>query len=209
MLMIIDYGIGNLGSIKNMIQHVGADAYITNEPSQLKNATGIILPGVGSFGRGMDLLHKGNWIDALNSRTLQGGVPTLGICLGMQLMARQSEESTGIEGLGWLEADVVRFQCGKEDRLRVPHMGWNTVKPRPHSALIENDGVEKRFYFVHSYHVICDYETDIAGTTSYGQTFVSSVQHGNIFGIQPHPEKSHRFGMNVFKKFLGMTAKSC
>jgi len=206
--MIVNYGIGNLGSIRNMIHYVGGKAHIASDPSDIKNATGIILPGVGSFGRGMDLLRKGGWIDALNSKTLHDKVPTLGICLGMQLMGRRSEESPEVEGLCWIEADVVRFCCGENERLRIPHMGWNIIKPEPNSDLIGDDE-EKRFYFVHSYHVVCDQESDIAGTTFYGQTFVSAIQHDNIFGLQPHPEKSHRFGMDVFRKFLNMVAETC
>jgi glutamine amidotransferase len=209
MLMVIDYGVGNVGSIRNMIRHVGREAITVKDPAELEGASGIILPGVGKFGRGMKHLSEGGWIDALNRCVIEQQVPTLGICLGMQLMTRGSEESPGVKGLGWVAADTLRFQFEAEDRLRVPHMGWNIVKPVAGSSLMDDDYEEKRFYFVHSYHVVCDQDEDVAGTTFYGRRFVSAIQRGNLFGFQPHPEKSHRFGMDVFRKFIAMSEPTC
>ncbi len=209
MLMVIDYGVGNVGSIRNMIRYLGGEAISTKDPAELEGASGIILPGVGKFGRGMKHLREGGWIDALNRCVIERQIPILGICLGMQLMTRGSEESPGVEGLGWLAADTVRFQFEAEDRLRVPHMGWNIVKPSKNSRLLDDDGEEKRFYFVHSYHVVCDQDEDVAGTTFYVRRFISAIQRGNLFGFQPHPEKSHRFGMDVFRKFIAMSDPTC
>jgi len=209
MLTIVDYGVGNVGSIKNMIKHVGGDAIVARAPEDLEHATQIVLPGVGNFGHAMDLLNDGGWSAALTSCALQKRIPTLGICLGMQLMTRGSEESPGVEGLSWIEADTVRFDDARDRRLKIPHMGWNVVTPRQNSLLLDQSGQESRFYFVHSYHVRCDRDEDIAGTTIHGRLFTSCIQRRNLFGFQPHPEKSHKFGMSVFRKFVEIGKKRC
>ena len=204
MIYIIDYGMGNVGSILNMIKYVGGEATITDNPKTLKFATGIILPGVGAFGRGMKNLHEYGWIEYLNEAALSKKIPTLGICLGMQLMTRSSQESPNIKGLGWFSADTIKFNFDDSKKFKIPHMGWNTIKPTKNSVLLKKTKAELRFYFVHSYHVVCESKDDIEALTNYGIDFVSAIGRENIFGLQPHPEKSHKFGMEIFKKFINL-----
>lgn len=205
MICIIDYGMGNVGSILNMIKYIGGEAKITDDPNSLDTATGIILPGVGAFGRGMRNLVKYKWIEPLNQAVINEKIPTLGICLGMQLMTRCSEESPNIKGLGWFPADTIKFNFINQKQTKIPHMGWNTFYPVKDSKLFQTYEQEQRFYFVHSYHVICDNKKDIGAKTKYGSNFVSAIEKNNIFGLQPHPEKSHKFGMRLFSNFLNLT----
>ena len=204
MIYIIDYGMGNVGSILNMIKYVGGEATITDNPKTLESATGIILPGVGAFERGMKNLQEYGWIDYLNEAALSKKIPTLGICLGMQLMTRSSQESPNIKGLGWFSADTIKFNFDDSKKFKIPHMGWNTIKPTKNSVLLKKTKAELRFYFVHSYHVVCESKDDIEALTNYGLDFVSAIGKENIFGLQPHPEKSHKFGMEIFKKFINL-----
>jgi imidazole glycerol-phosphate synthase subunit HisH len=204
MMVIIDYGMGNVGSIANMLKKIGAKAVVASDVSRIENARGLILPGVGAFDSGMRNLRDSGLIDVLTRKVTLEKVPVLGICLGMQLMTRSSEEGTSA-GLGWIDAETVRFRFGAEDKtLRIPHMGWNTVLPVSESTLFDNTGDEQRFYFVHSYHVVCDDEADVAAKTHYGYDFVSALQKENIMGVQFHPEKSHRFGMKLLMNFAGI-----
>jgi len=201
MIAIVDYGMGNLGSIFNMFRKIGVPAELTSDPGEIRNAAKIVLPGVGSFDAGMRNLEERGFIPVLRAAAVECRVPILGICLGMQLMAGKSEEGT-LPGLGWLDADVVRFPSLVEgDRLKVPHMGWNLLEPRRECALFQGAGPGLRFYFVHSYHVVCRDPSDVAATTRYGADFVSAFQHGNLYGVQFHPEKSHRFGMALLRNF--------
>ena len=198
MTVIIDYGLGNLGSIANMIKKVGHKSIITSDLEEIKNATKLILPGVGSFDNGMRNLAELGMIEVLNQKVLVEKTPILGICLGMQLMTKSSEEGT-LAGLGWLDAQTKKFVS---DTLKIPHMGWNIIKHQKKSKLFDECESEKRFYFVHSYCVSCNNQEDIHANTNYTQDFVSSFEKENIVGVQFHPEKSHKFGMNLLKNFL-------
>lgn len=198
MIVIIDIGMGNLGSIQSMFDYIRVDAKISKDPEVIRNASKLILPGVGSFDNAMNALNSSGLIPVLNDKVLKEKVPILGICLGMQLLTKSSEEGK-LPGLGWIDAETIRFQNG--NGLRVPHMGWNTVEVAKDSPLFKERNEENRFYFVHSYYVKCNKAEDVLTTTHYGINFTSSLSSGNIFGVQYHPEKSHRFGMRLLKNF--------
>jgi glutamine amidotransferase len=201
-ISVIDYGAGNIASVINMIKHVGGEAEIISEPSALPHAEKLLLPGVGAFDHGMQCLKNGGWLDQLNKAVFERAVPILGICLGMQLMCRSSQEGQE-PGLGWIEAKVLRFNLeGEIAALKVPHMGWNVVTLWHKNALISDEQNEQRFYFVHSFYVQCERERDIFLKCNYGNEFVAGFHHENIWGVQFHPEKSHKFGMEMFSRFL-------
>ena len=204
MIGIVDYGMGILGSIRNMLSRIGAEAVVTSDPKTLASAEKIILPGVGSFDRAIESLDQLGLIEVLNDLVLRQGRLVLGICLGMQLLGRSSEEG-GRKGFGWIAAETVRFRFEGEDaRLKIPHMGWTGLVPCRPSALLADLDSDPRFYFVHSYHFRCDHEEDVVATASYGFPFHAAVERGNILGTQFHPEKSHRFGLRVLKNFVEM-----
>lgn len=200
MITIINYGLGNLGSIRNMLKKIGYDSVIINNPDELKVATKIILPGVGSFDTGMKNLLERGWIETLNQKVLEEKVPVLGICLGMQLMCRGSEEGK-LKGLNWIEADVRKFHF-EERALKVPHMGWNFCEPVKKSKLLQDNLSERRYYFVHSYYVNNYDHNDVMLETVYGFKFTSAFERNNIIGMQFHPEKSHKFGLIILKNFI-------
>ncbi len=204
MIVIIDYGMGNLGSIFNMLKKIGAPAEISGDPPKIFSAEKLILPGVGAFDHGMKNLRERGLIPILNKRVLEEKCPILGICLGMQLLTQCSEEGT-LPGLGWIAAKTrhFRFSDGMA-RLKIPHMGWNEVQPVTAAPLFDGYEGIPRFYFVHSYHVCCEDTQDILGTTIYGYEFVSSVKHDNILGTQFHPEKSHKYGLQLLKNFIAL-----
>jgi glutamine amidotransferase len=201
MNILLDYGVGNLASIFNIIKRLGGRVAISRDRSELNNAKKIIIAGVGAFDHGMTNLRQGGWIDALNEAVLVRKIPVLGICLGMQLMCRSSEEGI-LPGLQWINAHVKRFKLPPDSNLKIPHMGWNTVNVVKPNPLIATDEGEQRFYFVHSYHAICINHQDILATVYHGYEVTAAFSHENIFGVQFHPEKSHRFGMALMKKFL-------
>lgn len=198
MIVIVDYGMGNLGSIVNMIKKVGHTCLISSDLEDIKQATKLIFPGVGSFDNGMRNLKELDMIKVLNQKVLVEKIPILGICLGMQLMTKTSEEGTS-SGLGWINAQTKKFVS---DTLKIPHMGWNIINHQKESKLFDENESEKRFYFVHSYYVTCESKEDILTYTNYGHTFVSSFEKENILGVQFHPEKSHNFGMKLVKNFM-------
>jgi len=201
MIGIINYGLGNLKSIQNIIKHVGGNCRIISSISEMEDIKKIILPGVGSFDHGMKGLHKGNWIEPLNNLVLKNKMPVLGICLGMQLMCKSSEEGK-LSGLGWIDAEVKLFDIPNGTNLKIPHMGWNTIKIMKRNSILEIEQEEQRFYFVHSYHAVCNESNDVLALTNHGDNIIAAFSHNNIFGVQFHPEKSHKFGMQLFKKFI-------
>jgi imidazole glycerol-phosphate synthase subunit HisH len=200
-IVIVDFGMGNLASIANMIKKVDAIAQITSDISLIYKADKLILPGVGAFDHGMQNLLKGSLVSVLNELVLTRKIPILGICLGMQLMTKKSEEGK-LPGLGWVDAVTVRFRFERNEKcLKIPHMGWNTIKIFKDTHLFDGFSSNPRFYFVHSYHVICTNENDTLTKTLYGYDFVSSFSHENIIGVQFHPEKSHKYGMCFLKNW--------
>jgi imidazole glycerol-phosphate synthase subunit HisH len=198
---IVDYGVGNLKSIANMLGRIGVPSRLVARPDELSHATKILLPGVGAFDAGMAALHERDLVDALNERAIVAKVPVLGICLGMQLLAESSEEGER-PGLGWIPGRSRKFSFpDSSPTLRVPHMGWNVVTPTRESSLFSAVPLPRRFYFVHSYHLVPAREEDVLATTSYGIDFTSAVARENILGVQFHPEKSHKYGMAVLRAF--------
>ncbi|WP_318484968.1 imidazole glycerol phosphate synthase subunit HisH [Photobacterium leiognathi] len=197
---IINTGIGNIASVANMIKKAGGNPIICNKPSELSGNSKLLLPGVGSFDHGMNLLTTQGWIEPLNNLVLNKKVPILGICLGMQMMLLKSEEGQK-NGLGWIDGEVIKFKRENIGGLKIPHMGWNIVKSLKDNSYIDVDN-ESRFYFVHSYHVQCNNEHDIMLSCNYGYDFTCAFSHENIIGAQFHPEKSHKFGIHFFKKYL-------
>lgn len=201
MITIVDYGVGNLGSIANMLKKIGFKAMISSDPETLQAATKLILPGVGAFDAGMRKLHETGLIPVLDELVLRRKVPALGLCLGMQLMTQKSEEGTEA-GLGWIDAETVRFHFSPEQaHLKIPHMGWNTLSICKDHDLFTDFDEDVRFYFVHSYHVICHDENLTLAETAHGYSFPSIIRKENILGAQFHPEKSHKFGMKLLKNF--------
>ena len=201
MITIIDYGTGNLGSIKNMLKKIGVQSIISNKIPDIKRAERLILPGVGAFNNGMKNLREMGFVDILNHKVLEDKTPVLGICLGMQLLAKESEEGQ-LPGLGWVDAHIKRFHFDSSFyNLKIPHMGWNTIEIKKENNLMKDLYEENRFYFVHSYHMVAEKEEIILSETGYGYKFVSSIAEGNILGVQFHPEKSHKFGMKLLSNF--------
>lgn len=201
MITIVDYGSCNVGSIVNMLKKIGAESCVASRPDDIVTATKIILPGVGAFDNGIKNLHSRGFTEPLTRRVMEDRIPVLGLCLGAQLLTTGSEEGQ-LPGLGWLNARTVKFRFPHEEgALKVPHMGWNTVHIEKPSALLLNLPEPARFYFVHSYHLIADPGL-IVTSTNYGYSFASGVQQGHIAGFQFHPEKSHKFGMQLFRNFV-------
>lgn len=201
MITIIDYKTGNLGSIQNILRRIGEESVITSDKDEVAKASKIILPGVGAFDTGMRNLAELDLIDVLNRKVIEENVPVLGICLGMQLLSRGSEEGD-LAGLGWINAETVRFRFKNAVEYKIPHMGWNFITQSKKSMLFDNMFPGARFYFVHSYFFRADQPDDIVTTTSYEIEFTSAVERGNILGVQFHPEKSHKFGMKLLKNFV-------
>lgn len=201
MIVIVDYGLGNLGSMLNMLKKISANAIVSSDHDTIEQADKLILPGVGSFDAGMRNLTERNMIPLLNKMILEQKVPILCVCLGMQLLGMRSEEGQ-LHGLGWLDAVTIRFNLQDANaNLKIPHMGWNRLNILRALPLFADLEEENRFYFVHSYHVVCANPDNILATTSYGIDFTSAVVKDNIIGVQFHPEKSHKFGMRLLKNF--------
>lgn len=202
MIVIVDYGLGNLGSIKNMLKKIGVESEISGDPEKIKQATKLILPGVGAFDNGMQNLNDLGLTEVLNDRVIKNKIPILGICLGMQLMTKSSEEGK-LPGLGWIDASTQKFNfLENKNKLTIPHMGWEMVKQEKQSKLLEGMYDEPRFYFVHSYFVKATKQNDVLLTTVYDNDYVSGFESGNILGVQFHPEKSHKYGMVLLKNFV-------
>ncbi len=199
---IVDYGMGNLRSVQNAIAHLGFSSEIISSPEKLSLYKKIILPGVGAFGQAIESLKSSGMADSLNYRKNEGA-QILGICLGMQLMCKNSEENGMHQGLAWFDAEVKRFP--NTQGLAVPHMGWNSVNFKKNDLIFTNIESGEDAYFVHSYHVVCNQEDDKLATTEYGLEFTSMIQHGNLRGIQFHPEKSQQFGLSLIKNYLELS----
>lgn len=200
MIAIVNLGIGNVGSIVNMLRRAGAAAVATDDPIQIAAARKLILPGVGAFDKAVERLEALGLRPVLEEKVMKDRVPILGICLGMQLLTHGSEEGRAA-GLGWIPGVTRRFDFGPSTALKIPHMGWNTVRTHRTSRLFNGLEDDPRFYFVHSYHVVCDDPSHVAATCSYGYDFACAVTLGNVAGVQFHPEKSHRFGLQLLKNF--------
>ena len=204
MITIIDYGMGNLGSISNMFKRIGVESEITGDKQRIAAAKKILLPGVGAFDAAMERINTGGFREVLDRKALVEKVPVLGICLGMQLLTDSSEEGK-LPGLGWIAAQTTKFNFDKETKLKVPHMGWNRVYQKHASPLISDMPPEPRFYFVHSYYVQAENPDHVLTTTVHGVEFDSIIQKENIFGAQFHPEKSHKFGMKLLENFARLS----
>lgn len=207
MITIVDYGMGNLGSIHNMfVKKIKVECEITSDLDKIKSAEKLLLPGVGAFDKAMERISDGGFKDVLDAKVLEEKTPILGICLGMQLLTKGSDEGK-LPGLGWVDAYTHRFSFEKAERLKVPHMGWNEVSFSQESLLTYGLGElvaspdKPRFYFVHSYYVKVKNQCNSILKTSYGHEFDSAIQRDNIYGAQFHPEKSHKFGVQLFKNF--------
>lgn len=200
MITIIDYGLGNLLSIQNMLKKAGYASTISSEENDIASASKLILPGVGAFDAGITNLRQRKLIDIIYKKVLEDNTPLLGICLGMQLMTKSSEEGK-LPGLGLIDAQTIRLSFNDKN-IKIPHMGWNIVEQKKESSLFYDMDGEKRFYFVHSYHVVCNDNNDILSSSPYGFDFTSSFERKNIVGVQFHPEKSHTFGMKLLRNFI-------
>ena len=203
MTAIVDYKMGNLGSVKNAVEKMGGKSKIVSNPQDLKKFDRVMLPGVGAFPDAMSHLRESGMDEALKEFA-NSGKPLMGTCLGMQLLFESSEEFGETKGLGFIPGNVVKFDKDKFDKeLKIPHMGWNELFVKKESPIFSNLPKEFYLYFVHSYHIVTD-EEYIIGSTYYGYEFTSAVQKDNIFGFQPHPEKSHDNGLKIIENFLKM-----
>ncbi|SEA52129.1 glutamine amidotransferase [Pseudobutyrivibrio sp. ACV-2] len=200
MVAIINYGLGNLGSIANMLKVIGEKSVITSDPEKIKNADRIILPGVGAFDAGMSKLNEGGLVDLIKEEA-KNGKPILGICLGMQLLGNASEEGE-LPGLGLIDFECKKFNIPAEMNLKVPHMGWDIVEFKKDVPLLRGIEGRQRYYFVHTYHAVCKNPEDVMMTCDYGYEFACAVNKGNVYGVQFHPEKSHDFGMRLLENFV-------
>jgi imidazole glycerol-phosphate synthase subunit HisH len=198
---IVDYGMCNLDSVRRAFEEVGAKPYVTDDPSELAQADRIVLPGVGAFPDAMANLRNRGLDDALTKHVVDDGTPFLGVCLGMQLLARSGTEVAPTDGLGWIDADVVRLRPDATD-VRIPHIGWNEVDALPDSPLFAGIPPCADFYFVHSFHMVCTDPADVLATTPYCGGFVSAVTDHNVYAVQFHPEKSQHHGLRLLRNFL-------
>lgn len=200
-VVIVNYGMGNLNSVKRMMDRLRVESVISANPKIIAESDKIILPGVGHFGKAMANLKELNLLDTLNEAVLVKKKPILGICLGMQLLAKHSEEGDS-EGLGWFEAEVVKFDVSDKLKYKIPHMGWNQVSIKKTSSLMKNIPEMSEFYFVHSYHIKKEKHDETLNETDFEYTFTSAIEKENIFGVQYHPEKSHDAGAQLLKNFI-------
>lgn len=199
MITIVDYGVGNVASLRNMLEYLGFDAVTEGRPAEVARAARLILPGVGAFDHAMATLNARELGEPLREAAARG-TPLLGVCLGMQLLGKSSEEGS-LPGLGLLDAAAAQLTPAPAAGLKVPNIGWVELDPVPDAPLFRDAAVRERFYFVHSYHLVCRDPADIAATIDYGGPVTVAVSRGNVHGVQFHPEKSHRFGMRLLKAF--------
>ena len=201
---IIDYGMGNLRSVAHSLEILGADYNVSSKYNELKNAKAFILPGVGAFSQAVNNLKKLKLFDLLNHKVIDEEVPFLGICLGMQLTAKSSNEHGYSEGFGWVDGKVIKINSNGKNDIRVPHVGWNNLLYDENSVLFKNISNFPDFYFDHSFQLICD-EKYVAATCEYGERITAAIQYNNIFATQFHPEKSQRNGLKLIRNFLNYT----
>lgn len=201
MIAIIDYGLGNVRAFANIYNQLNIASVIATSTEQLRAASRVILPGVGAFDQAMQRLHKSGMRTLLDEMVLQRRLPVLGVCVGMQILMQTSEEGRAA-GLGWLRGEAAKFRQGDgEERMLVPHMGWNTVQPQTAAGLLAGIDERSRFYFLHSYFVRCAERGDVLAQTTYGAAFAAAVGRDNIYGVQFHPEKSHGDGIRLLSNF--------
>ena len=206
-IVIIDYNMGNLRSVQKAFEKVGIDVVISNDIKTIQNASKIVLPGVGAFKDGMKHLEELNLIEVLNKEIIENKKPFLGICLGMQLIAKKSYENGEKNGLGWIDAEVVKFDFSSiNKKLKIPHVGWNNTKFKNKNKLFYNVEDDSDFYFVHSYHFKTN-EDVVTSVTDYGFDFISSICKENIFAFQFHPEKSQTVGLQIIENFINMETR--
>ncbi|PHR49831.1 MAG: imidazole glycerol phosphate synthase subunit HisH [Fluviicola sp.] len=200
-ISVLDYQAGNIASVSRAITRIGEDCKVITTAEEVLKANKIILPGVGHFGKAMEYLHSQGLVEALHEKVIVQHTPILGICLGMQLMCKYSEEGN-VTGLSWFDAHVTKMKVKDTLRYKVPHTGWNTVQAIPNHPLLKNIDQNSEFYFVHSYHVLTAPENQILTKTVFETPFISGLQVGNIFGVQFHPEKSHEAGSQLISNFI-------
>lgn len=200
-VVIIDYGMGNLNSVKKALDRLKVESVISSKPEDIEESGKIILPGVGHFGKAMDNLRSLNLTASLDEAVLIKKKPILGICLGMQLLAKQSEEGNA-KGLGWIDASVIKFDVSDRFKFKIPQMGWNRINLNKKSLLVKDIPDHSEFYFVHSYHIKLENRADSLCETEYDYVFSSAVERENIYGVQFHPEKSHDCGARLLKNFV-------
>jgi glutamine amidotransferase len=201
MITIIDYGLGNIRAFVNLYERLNIKVKIAQVPDDLKEASKIILPGVGAFDHAMMQLNRSGMRDELEKQVLLKKIPVVGVCVGMQMLAKSSEEGK-LPGLGWIDGTVKMFDASMIPyQTRLPHMGWNTITPENDSPLLNGFNSESRFYFLHSYYFVCNNPKNVIATTEYGLRYASGVRKDNIFGIQFHPEKSHNNGIQLLNNF--------
>ena len=204
MITIVDYGLGNIQAFLNVYKRLNIEATTAKGADELKGATKVILPGVGAFDHAMERLDESGMRDTLNDLALEQRVPVLGVCVGMQMLARGSDEGD-LAGLGWIPGQVKALQSRDwVAELPSPHMGWNDVRPAPGNRLFDQLESEARFYFLHSYYFHCERSEDVSAVANYGDDFSCAVSSGNIHGVQFHPEKSHHFGTRLLKNFAAL-----
>lgn len=202
MIAIVDYGLGNIKAFVNIYKRLNIPCKIVSNLAEFVNVTKLILPGVGSFDYAMDRLQKSELNEVLTDFVLDKKIPILGVCVGMQMFARSSEEGS-LPGLGWIEGRVKKFDRRKlQDNMPLPHMGWNNIEIVKQNKLVDSFGKKsKKIYFLHSYSFECDYQEDVLAVTEYGESFSSIINYKNIYGIQGHPEKSHQNGIELLRNF--------
>ena len=201
MIAIVNYGVGNVRAIANIYSRLGIEAAIVSTPGDLAGASHVILPGVGAFDWTMTHLNRSGLREALTDKVMGQHAPALGICVGMQMLARRSDEGT-LEGLGWIDADVRRFDLTNfAQRTHLPHMGWNDVRPAAGDGLFRGLETDARFYFLHSYYFAPANQSEVAAVTDYNGPFASAVRSGHVYGVQFHPEKSHQWGIRLLQNF--------